>query len=265
MYHDFAAFYAEGGWPRYSAQMVRMLPAVLERLGLWPRRILDLACGDGTFALAMARRGLRVTGVDASRRMLDIARERAEAEGVAVRFLQQDMRSLSLRGRFDLVTCWFDSLNYLMEAEDLARTFSGVSRLLGDNGVFIFDMNTIHGLAVEWVREPGQVHVDTGDAFLASVPQYDAGTRIASLHLTGFRRKGDSWVRMDEVHRERGYTLTQVRRCLAGAQLREMACWASLERMDRPGRSSARVYFVAGRRRPRTATSASSRQSRDRA
>jgi SAM-dependent methyltransferase len=249
MYHDFARFYADGGWSRYSARMFKLLPAVMERFGLWPRRILDLACGDGTFAVAMARRDLRVTGVDLSPRMLDHARKRARAEGVRVSFLHQDMRSLRLRGRFDLVTCWFDSLNYLLQVDELAQAFAGVSRILDDNGVFIFDMNTIRGLAVEWVREPGRVHLDSGDSFLVSVPQYDAATRIASLRLTGFSREGDRWVRMDEVHQERGYTLKEIRRCLTKARLQEMACWASLERMDRPGRGTPRVWFVA-RRQP---------------
>jgi SAM-dependent methyltransferase len=249
MYHDFARFYAEGGWSRYSAQMVRMLPAVMERFGLWPRKVLDLACGDGTFAVAMAGRGLQVTGIDLSPRMLELARERAETEGVRVRFLQQDMRSLRLRGRFDLVTCWFDSLNYLLEIDGLAQAFTGVSRLLDDNGVFIFDMNTIRGLAVEWVREPSYVHLDSGHSFLVSVPEYDDAARIASLHITGFSREGDRWVRMDEVHRERGYTLREIRGCLKKAHLREMACWASLDRMDRPGRGTARVWFVV-RRQP---------------
>ena len=247
MYQDFARFYAEGGWSRYSAHMVRLLPAVMERFGLWPRRVLDLACGDGTFAVAMARRGLLATGVDLSPRMLEAARNRAETEGVRVRFLQQDMRSLLLRGRFDLVTCWFDSLNYLLEIDDLAQAFTGVSRLLDDNGVFIFDMNTIRGLSVEWVREPVFVHLDSGNSFLVSVPEYDAAARIASLHITGFSREGDRWVRMDEVHRERGYTLKEIRGCLKKAHLQEMACWASLDRMDRPGHSTPRVWFVARR------------------
>ncbi len=244
LYHGFAGFYAEGGWSSYSSQMVKMLPRVLERFGIWPRRILDLACGDGTFAVAMARRGMRVTGIDQSPRMLDIARKQAEKEGLSITLRQQDMRSLRLRGGFDLVTCWFDSLNYLLEIEDLARAFDGVSRLLDDRGIFIFDMNTIRGLAVEWVRRPGHVHLDTASSFLVSVPHYEAATRIASLRITGFSREGDRWVRMDEVHRERGYTLGEIRRCLKAAGLREMACWASLDRMDRPGRNTPRVWFV---------------------
>jgi predicted TPR repeat methyltransferase len=81
--------------------------------------------------------------------MLEIARKRAATEGVRATFIRQYMRSLSLRGRFDLVTCWFDSLNYLLEIDDLARTFAGVSRVLDENGVFILDVNTIRALAVE--------------------------------------------------------------------------------------------------------------------
>lgn len=248
MYNEFARFYAQGDWPRYSAQMVRMLPAVLEHFGLWPRRMLDLACGEGTFAVAMAKRGLRATGVDLSPQMLEIAREQAKVEGVRVEFLNQDMRSLRLRGKFDLVTCWFDSLNYLLEMDDLAQTFAGVSRVLYKNGIFIFDVNTIRALAVEWVREPCYLHLDSRDFFLASVPRYDPATKIASLHITGFARENDRWVRMDELHRERGFTLREIRQCLRRADLREVACWASLDKMDRPSGSTVRVWFVARKR-----------------
>ena len=248
MYNEFARFYARGDWPRYSAQMARILPIVLERFGLWPRKVLDLACGEGTFAIAMAKRGLQVTGVDLSPEMLSIARERAAKDGLEVKFLQQDMRLLSLRGRFDLVTCWFDSLNYLLEIDDLAQALAGVSRVLDKNSIFIFDVNTIRALAVEWIREPCYVHLDSQDLFLASVPQYDPATRIASLHITGFARENERWLRVDEVHKERGYTLKEIRRCLKKAGLRELACWASLDKMEKPRRSAVRVWFVASKR-----------------
>jgi ubiquinone/menaquinone biosynthesis C-methylase UbiE len=246
-YKEFARFYTKGDWPRYSAQMARILPSVMEHFGLWPRKILDLACGEGTFAVTMANMGLQVTGVDLSPEMLEIARQRAATEGVRVKFLHQDMRSLSLRGRFHLITCWFDSLNYLLEIDDLSRTFAGVSRVLDENGIFIFDVNTIRALAVEWVREPSYVHLNSGDSFLVSVPQYDAATRIASLHITGFAKQNKRWVRMDEVHKERGYALKEIRQCLKRADLHELACWASLDKMDRPRRNTARVWFVACR------------------
>ena len=179
--------------------------------------------------------------------MLEIARQRAATEGVKVNFLKQDMRWLSPRGRFDPVTCWFDSLNYLLEVDDLARIFAGVSRVLDENGVFIFDVNTIRALAVEWIREPSYVHLNSGDSFLVSVPQYDAASKIASLHITGFVRENERWLRIDELHRERGYSLKEIRQCLKKADLRELACWASLDKMEKPKQNTARVWFVAGK------------------
>ena len=120
-----------------------------------------------------------------------------------------------------------------------------MSRVLDKNGIFIFDVNTIQGLAVECVREPSYVHLDSGDSFLVSVPQYDAATKIASLHITGFARENERWVRIDEVHKERDYTLREIRQCLKRADLRELACWASLDKMEKPKQNTARVWFVA--------------------
>lgn len=49
---------------------------------------------------------------------------------------------------------------------------------------------------------------------------------------------------MDEEHRERGYTLAEIRQCLKGAGLRELACWGSLQDMSKPKPDSERVWFV---------------------
>jgi len=46
-------------------------------------------------------------------------------------------------------------------------------------------------------------------------------------------------------HRERGYSLKEIRQCLKKADLRELACWTSLDKMEKPKRNTARVWFVA--------------------
>lgn len=148
IYREFARFYASGPYPEYSRRMAELLPAVPERSGAKPRTLLDLACGEGTFAVLMAQQSLKVTGVDVSPEMLRFAREKAEEAGVELRFIEQDMRALSLPEKFDLVTCWYDSLNYLLEWEELAQTFADVARVLKPGGLFVFDMNTIYRLAV---------------------------------------------------------------------------------------------------------------------
>lgn len=244
IYERFAYFYAKGPYPQYSGRMVELLPTMLERFNVKPQTVLDLACGEGTFAVAMAKKGFQVTGVDLSPQMLQFARERAEKENVNVEFILQDMRSLPFKGRFDLVTCWFDSLNYLLELEDLQKTFAGVYRALRKAGLFIFDMNTVYGLAISWPRYPCYVQQDTPELFEIHRPSYDWEKNIATMRITGFVKEGDGWTRIDEEHKERGYTLEEIRWCLKEVGFQELACWGNLEEMSQPKPDSGRVWLV---------------------
>ncbi len=123
IYEDFAFFYKNGHYPGFSTRMFELLPGVLELFNAKPVTVLDLACGEGTFAAAMAQQGYNVTGVDTSEKMLQYARKRAKEKKVNVIIGNQDMRCLPFSEEFDLVTCWFDSLNYLLELDDLQNTF----------------------------------------------------------------------------------------------------------------------------------------------
>ncbi|MCL2494960.1 MAG: class I SAM-dependent methyltransferase [Oscillospiraceae bacterium] len=74
----------------------RQVDWLIQKMGLRPGdALLDLGCGAGRHAIAMARRGLRVTGIDISETMLRHAKERAEAEGVNVQLVQADLAGLS--------------------------------------------------------------------------------------------------------------------------------------------------------------------------
>ncbi len=247
IYEEFANLYANGPYPTYSRRMADLLPATLRTLNAQPAMILDIACGEGTFAFAMARQGFEVTGLDMSPQMLDIARRRADEAGPSVRFVQGDMRSLSFEDEFDLVTCWYDSLNYLLHLRELEETFSGVLKALKHGGLFIFDMNTICGLAVMWRSHPFFVAQDTAGFFDAHINTYDFETNVATKQVVGFINQGAAWIRIDEEHKERGYSLDEIRTCLGNAGLKEVACWGSLHEMTAPGPETGRVWFAARR------------------
>src|SRR5215472_2918927 len=74
--------------------------------------LLDLACGQGRHAIALAQRGYRVTGLDLSASHLALARQAAAAEGVAVTWVEADMRALP-PGPFDAVINLFSAFGYL--------------------------------------------------------------------------------------------------------------------------------------------------------
>jgi SAM-dependent methyltransferase len=100
-------------------------------------RILDLCCGAGQIAGGLTERGYRVTGVDGSEAMLRFAR--ANAPGAE--FLRADARDFHLPDKFHAVISAFDSLNHVMELEELKTVFRNVYAAIEDVGLFLFDLN----------------------------------------------------------------------------------------------------------------------------
>ncbi len=247
-YQSFAPFYARGPYPDYSLRMAELLPEILNKFRASPSTILDMACGEGSFAIAMAKRGIQATGVDLSLPMLQIAKEKAKEEQVEIRFINQDLRSLSFKSEFDLVTCWYDSLNYLLTTEDLLGAFSGASRALKDDGLFIFDLNTIYALSVIWQQEPCAIEQDLPDILEIHRKSFDNDTNNATLKITGLLKEQESWKRIDETHIVHGFTLDEIRECVERAGLNEIACWGSILKMTEPVSDSGKVWFVTRKR-----------------
>lgn len=105
-----------------------------------PLRILDLACGQGRHAIELARRGYDLTGLDLSPYLLEVARERAEAGGVSVRWVLGDMR-LAMEGeRFDLILSLFTSLGYFADPGDDAAVVGAANTMLAEGGRLLVEV-----------------------------------------------------------------------------------------------------------------------------
>lgn len=180
-----------------------------------PRRShLDLACGTGLALAYLTARGWRSTGVDASIPMLALARERA----AGARLLAGDLRQLPLRGKFALVTCLYDSLNHMMEREDLVAAFRAVRGLMDAGSRFVFDMNHPEIYPAVWgLSEP----------FFANGPgwELEIGTswhprqRIGRATVRGFATIEGERVDIAEQHQQRGWSESQINRSLQEAGL----------------------------------------------
>lgn len=243
LYKGFADLYTKGPY-HFSERLVKYLPKVFNRFHIRPKKLLDICCGDGRFAIAMARKGIDVTGVDASPHMLKYARQRARKARVRVHLAVQKMQYLNTQTRFDLVTCWFDSINYLLTKSDLDKTFRNINRVLNNGGIFIFDINTIYGLSVNWQDNSPCVIQDTDRLFEVHVCPPIFKRNIAILKIVGFKKHGRYWRRIEEIHRERGYRLKEIRESFRKAHFKELGCWESLKKMIKPKRDSGKVFFM---------------------
>ncbi len=102
--------------------------------------ILDVGCGRGRHARVLARRGYRVTGIDVAERALQIARERAEAEGLHhVRFLRHDMREPLCRECFDGVVNLFTAFGFFEDDADHLRALQAMATALRPGGWLVQD------------------------------------------------------------------------------------------------------------------------------
>ncbi|MCU0494292.1 MAG: class I SAM-dependent methyltransferase [Chloroflexaceae bacterium] len=274
MYKHYASVYDGSGQVRFALLMAQYLEELLQRHPVGGRNVLELACGTGTLALLLADQGYHVIGVDQSAAMLAQARAKADNAVLSgsVAFFQADMRTLAGDRRpetgdadtqlavgswqygedaasfivhhssFDLVTCTYDSLNYMLTEDDLLACFRGIESALVPGGLFVGDMNTRYFLEQQWgacevLEQSGYVQV--------SQSHFDADLAQTTMALTGFLGNDDEgYTRFDEVHAERAYPEPVVQALLAEAGLQPEAVYTCFT-FEPPDEAAHRVMWVA--------------------
>jgi SAM-dependent methyltransferase len=200
---------------------------------------LDAACGTGTLIKSLRRDGWKSVGVDLSFAML-----RAGAGGAINRTLPVaagDLRALPLAAGVDFATCLFDSINFLLETEDLARAFLEVAGALRPEGVFYFDvvtelMVTQHFEGQEWTENNGRFTTTWSST-------YSRKTGIAETHVrVGSGPKG--------IILERVFTQREIERALDEAGLTVLGAYDA-HTWRSPGRRTIRIDYVAAKSVPR--------------
>ena len=87
------------------------------------RHILDIGCGTGRILLPLLKNGLNVVGMDNSKDMLQICRDKCLAYGFKPQLFQEDMRDFDLQDKFDLIMIPYHSLMYMLTDEDRLKVF----------------------------------------------------------------------------------------------------------------------------------------------
>lgn len=159
---DYLFFYAEILTDETSDMQTQLIWRLLE---LEPgAQVLDLACGHGRIANRLAAKGAAVTGLDATSRFLDLAREDARARGVEVDYVHGDMRELAWEDRFDAVACVFTAFGYF-DDEANRRVLQAARGALRPGGRLWVDVNHLPWLFANFrdqvvVERDGQWMID---------------------------------------------------------------------------------------------------------
>jgi SAM-dependent methyltransferase len=214
-----------------------------------PRTLVDLGCGTGTIALAIAAKGLQVVGIDLSEEMLEVARNKEKmlhkVEWVtrSLDWQQQDMRRWSLPQQVECVISCFDCLNYLLTEAELLQTFQRTYAGLVHGGMFIFDMH--HRNQFDDYAMNAPFCLDDDEVSYIWNCSWNEGQEILKHRLSLFIREHDHYMRVVETHHERVYTEQTVILLLEQAGFARIKSYADYSFAPVDEAHTQRLFFVA--------------------
>jgi SAM-dependent methyltransferase len=220
-YHWLAQYYDDFFSPIRSP-----LDAARERL---LRRILpdvktacDLACGTGTTAVSLARKGIRTYALDLSPQMCRLTSEKVRGAKVSVKVLRADMRGFKLPEQVNLITCEGDALNHIPNRKDLRSVARCVARALQSGGYFFFNINTPIGFRKYWT---GTVYLENPGVVMVMSNGHSPDAHKAWSDIDLFIREGKHWRRRRERVEEVCWTHDEIRHAFLMTGFDQLRAW----------------------------------------
>lgn len=219
---------------------------LLKEYGIEDGVVLDLGCGTGKLTRLLKTSGYDMIGVDYSEEMLEIAREAEMEQEEPIFYLHQDMRELELFGSVEAVVSICDSMNYILQEEELLQVFRRVNEYLEPGGIFLFDLNTLYKYR-ELLGENTISEVREESSFIWD-NYFDEETGINEYDLTLFiREQDDLYRRYEETHYQRAYEVETVVKLVKDVGMELLACYDAFTR-EPVKEDSERIYIVARRK-----------------
>ncbi|MBR5047060.1 MAG: class I SAM-dependent methyltransferase [Eubacterium sp.] len=204
---------------------------------------LELGCGTGKMMERMAKAGFDMIGVDSSPDMLQIARERSEGLPYSLLYLLQDMREFELYGTVRAVFSICDSVNYILDPEELAEVFRLVNNYLDPGGIFLFDFNTEY----KYRDLMGETTIaeDREDVSFIWYNEYDGAEHLNYIDLNVFvKEEKDLYRKFSEQHIQMGYRLEEMIRLVERSGLAYLAAYDDYT-LEPAGEKSTRIVLMA--------------------
>lgn len=212
---------------------------IFNKFGKKPNNILEMACGTGNLTEILAKERYNIECFDLSEEMLSIAYEKLRKyKNVSIR--NMNMLNFNFNKKFDSIISICDSINYIINIEDLKKTFLNVYNHLDNEGIFIFDINSYYKLS-EVIGDNTFVH-DEDDVFYTWENEFK--DNISNFYLTFFIKENDVYHRFNEFHRERAFHIEEIVLLLKKVGFEKISTFNGLS-FERPKEYSTRINFVA--------------------
>lgn len=266
VYDDFMDNVPYEEWAAYLIDLLR-------EHGIMDGLVAELGCGTGRMTRLLAKAGYDMIGIDLSEEMLEIAREyefeeisaqemtEDEVQNIGssqgIMYLNQDMREFELYGTVRAIVSICDSMNYLTTEAELKQVFRLVNNYLDPDGIFIFDMNTLH--KYRDVIGEATIAENREDCSFIWENFFDCETNINQYDVTIFKKvdwepeeeedAGEAanplFERLTETHFQKAYELETVFRLLREAGMEVLAAF-EVGTHQPVTEQTERMYIVAG-------------------
>lgn len=206
-YEKLSKFYKKD-WGKESVRYADLVSNVINTYNSSVNSVLDIACGTGILATELKNMNFEVSGIDISEDMINVAKETT----IEIDFKVADMKNFNLNKKFDIITCAFDSINYITNNVDMKKTMKNIFNHLVDNGLFIFDINTP---SLYEDRHFGTIDRIFDDIHFKQILEYD---RVTRLGKTVFDFGNNEL----ETHVQKAYTVEEMDEFLLNADFEIM-------------------------------------------
>ena len=216
IYNCFALFY-DYIYKGYHKRILSLLEDYFGSIKGENKTILDIGCGTGEFLLEMVKNGWRGVGIDASAEMIKIARGKILHDDTPCKFFVQNMESIKLHGQYNMITCNFDTINYILRKGKVLSLFKNVYQLLKPEGYFIFDIIT----PFQCKNFSGKFKYQFEKFHLNMIVVYNKDTRIKTIIM----ELSNNSVNCKEIHKQRCYEIEEIKDLLLKSRFNIKEIW----------------------------------------
>lgn len=222
---------------------VNHIESIFKKYSLNPKLILELGCGTGNITTLMQSKGYDMIGVDISEDMLIEANIKAKKNNQDILFLNQDMREFELYGSVDSCICLCDSLNYILEKEEIIDTFKLVNNYLNPKGLFIFDLNTEYKFKNIFSHNSFSQTEDNASYIWENF--YYEEDMVNEYYTNVFiKDKKGKYDRYEEFHYQKAYKTEEIINLINCSNLKFLGAYDAFT-FNKPKEDSQRLIFIA--------------------
>jgi ubiquinone/menaquinone biosynthesis C-methylase UbiE len=186
--------------------------------------LLDLGCGTGRHAIALAKQGYQLTGQDLNEQFLQLAQTDAEEQEAQVQWINGDMRTIPFENAFHAIINVFSSFGLFEQEEDNFLVLQQIQQALKPGGLLILD--TLQQARIFRSFSPSGVTRYPDGLIVLEERYFDLPTSRYQVNEILIFPEGE---RREYAHSMRIYTLTELKQLLEAAGLQVLAQYGNLD------------------------------------